>query len=55
MVKLRKVKTESPATSLGVLSFSIDTGAPKITPKDFFILLTIFVILEVALIAFFPV
>ncbi len=55
MVKLKKVKTESPATTLGVLSFALETEAPKIRPRDFFLVLGAFVLLELALIVFFPV
>ena len=54
MVKLRKIKTESPATTLGILAFQLDTGAPKIRPHDVFIVLGIFVLIEIALLVFFP-
>ena len=55
MVKLRKIKTESPATTLGILSFGIDTGGPKISPQEFFVILAIFIAIELALAIFFPI
>jgi len=55
MVKLRKIKTESPATTLGILAFNVDTGAPKITPRDFFLVLALFVAIELSLLLFFPI
>ncbi len=32
MVRLRKVRADSPMTTMGILSFSVDSGAPKISP-----------------------
>ena len=54
MVKLRKVKTESPATTLGVLAFNLDTSNIKLHPRDLFIIIGIFIVLELLMNVFFP-
>ncbi len=54
MVKLRKVKTESPASTLGVLAFNLDTSNIKVHPRELFMIIAVFVILEVLMGIFFP-
>ncbi len=55
MVKVRRVRTETPATSLGVMMFNVETGAPKIKPEYLYVFIIVFIVTEILLHVFFPI
>jgi preprotein translocase subunit Sec61beta len=49
MVRLRKIRTDSPMTTMGILAFSVDSGAPKVEPHHVLAFAAVIAVVELLL------